>query len=108
MEDSDVKKLFGRKIKEYRKKNNLTQARLAELTNVDDKHISCIESGRNFPSPELLFRLAQSLNVEMKDLFEFYHLQDKDDLISDISKMLKKLDYGNLSLAYKFIRTFLI
>ena len=44
----NIKNLFGRKIKEYRKKRNLTQAQLAELVNVDDKHISCIESGKNF------------------------------------------------------------
>lgn len=45
----NIKNLFGRKIKEYRKKKNLTQAQLAELVNVDDKHISCIESvGCNF------------------------------------------------------------
>ena len=39
---NNLKTLFGRKIKEYRKKKNLTQAQLAELVNVDDKHIGCI------------------------------------------------------------------
>lgn len=39
--------------------------------NVDDKHISCIESGKNFPSADLIERLATSLEVEPKDLFEF-------------------------------------
>ena len=29
----NIKNLFGRKIKEYRKKKNLTQAQLAELFN---------------------------------------------------------------------------
>ena len=45
-----IKVLFGRKIREYRKKKNLTQAHLTKLVNVDDKHISCIESGKNFLS----------------------------------------------------------
>ena len=72
----NIKNLFGRKIKEYRKKKNLTQAQLAELVNVDDKHISCIESGKNFPSADLIERLATSLEVEPKDLFEFYYLQE--------------------------------
>lgn len=49
-----IKILFGKKIKEYRKKKKLTQAQLAEFVNVDDKHISCIESGKNFPSPDLI------------------------------------------------------
>ena len=105
---SEVKSLFGKKIREYRKKRNLTQASLAEIVNVDDKHISCIESGKNFPSPDLLERLASALNVEPKDLFEFYHLQESDDLKSDIISMLDKLTEQELALAYKYIRTFLL
>lgn len=104
----NIKNLFGRKIKEYRKKKNLTQAQLAELVNVDDKHISCIESGKNFPSPDLIERLAISLNVEPKDLFEFYYLQDVEDLKSDIIIMLDKLNKNELALAHKYMRTFLI
>ena len=104
----NIKNLFGRKIKEYRKKKNLTQAQLAELVNVDDKHISCIESGKNFPSPDLIERLATYLDVEPKDLFEFYYLQDIEDLKSDIIKMLDKLNNNELALAHKYVRTFLL
>ena len=104
----NIKNLFGRKIKEYRKKKNLTQAQLAELVNVDDKHISCIESGKNFPSPDLIERLATSLDVESKDLFEFYYLKDAEDLKSDIITMLDKLNKDELALAHKYVRTFLL
>ena len=45
----NIKILFGKKIKELRKKRNYTQAQLAEIVNVDDKHISCIESGKISP-----------------------------------------------------------
>lgn len=105
---ANIKSLFGRKIKEYRKKKNLTQAQLAELVNVDDKHISCIESGKNFPSADLIERLATSLDVEPKDLFEFYYLQNVEDLKSDINIMLEKLNKDELTLAHKYIRTFLL
>ena len=104
----NIKNLFGRKIKEYRKRKSLTQAQLAELVNVDDKHISCIESGKNFPSADLIERLATSLEVEPKDLFEFYYLQDTTDLKTDIISMLNKLNQDELSLARKYIRTFLL
>ncbi len=104
----NIKSLFGRKIKEYRKKKNLTQLQLAELVNVDDKHISCIESGKNFPSPDLIDRLATSLDVEPKDFFEFYYLQDAEDLKTDIISMLDKLNKEELSLVHKYMRTFLL
>ncbi len=104
----NIKNLFGRKIKEYRKKKNLTQTQLAELVNVDDKHISCIENGKNFPSADLIERLATSLDVEPKDFFEFYYLQDSTDLKTDLISMLDKLNQEELSLAYKYVRTFLL
>lgn len=96
------------KLKSIVKKRNLTQAQLAELVNVDDKHISCIESGKNFPSADLIERLATSLEVEPKDLFEFYYLQETADLKSDLISMLDKLSQDELSLAYKYVRTFLL
>lgn len=104
----NIKSLFGRKIREYRKRKNLTQAGLAELVNVDDKHISCIESGKSFPSPDLIERLSIALKVEPKELFEFYYLQDKTDLKKDIILMLESLNETELKLAHKYIRTFLI
>ena len=104
----NIKILFGRKIKECRKKKGLTQAQLAEFVNVDDKHISCIESGKNFPSPDLIERLATALIIEPKDLFEFYYLQDTTDLKADIISMLDNLNQDELSLAHKYIRTFLL
>lgn len=104
----DIKFLLGSRVKEYRKKLGMTQAELAELVNVDNKHISCIESGKNFPSADLIERLANALKIEPKDLFEFYHLQDKPNLRADIIKMLGKLEHSELALAHKYIRTFLL
>lgn len=103
-----LKILFGKKVKELRKQNNLTQAKLAEMVSVDDKHISCIESGKNFPSPDLLERIASALDIEVKDLFEFYHLQDSNNLKQDIISMLNKLNQEELILLYKYTRTFLL
>ncbi|MBD5401960.1 helix-turn-helix transcriptional regulator [bacterium] len=104
----NLKVLFGRKIKEYRKIKHITQVQLAELVNVDDKHISCIENGKSFPSPNLISKLAEVLEVEPKDLFEFYYLQDPVDLRSDIVTMLDDLSDEDLTLAHKYIRSFLI
>jgi transcriptional regulator with XRE-family HTH domain len=105
---TNIKKLFGLKVKEYRKKKNLTQAQLAELVNIDGKHISCIESGKNFPSPDLMGRLADALSIEPKAFFEFYYLQDIPDLKTDIIEMLETLDKKELALIHKYVRTFII
>lgn len=104
----NIKVLFGKKVKELRKKHNLTQAQLAEIVNVDDKHISCIESGKNFPSADLIYRLSLALKVEVKDLFEFYHHQNPTELKKELKNIIDTLNEENLVLAYKYIRTFLL
>lgn len=104
----NIKILFGRKIKEIRKEKGYTQSRLAELVNVDDKHISCIESGKNFPSPDLLARLSKAFNMEVKDFFEFNYLKNPKDLKRDLWLMIDSLEPNELILAYKYIKTFLL
>lgn len=104
----DIKKLFGLKIKEIRKKKLMTQSQLAEMVSVDDKHISCIENGKNFPSAILISKLAEVLGVEPKDLFEFYYLDEPENLTEDIIKMLNNLNEEELRLTHKYIRTFIL
>ncbi|MBQ7126257.1 helix-turn-helix transcriptional regulator [bacterium] len=104
----NIKILFGKKIKELRKKYNYTQAKLAELVAVDDKHISCIENGKNFPSPELIDRLANAFKVDPKDLFEFYHLQTPECIKNDLIEIINNLNDDEVVLAYKYIRNFII
>lgn len=103
-----IKILFGRRVKELRVKRNMTQAYLAEMVNVDDKHISCIENGKNFPSPDVIERIAKAFNIEAKDLFEYHHLQDDPDLKKGIADMVETLTQNELRLAFQYIRTFLI
>ncbi len=105
---NDIKVLFGARIKELRKKMNLTQAQLAEMVNVDNKHISCIEAGKSFPSSELIYRFSRAFSTEVKELFEFSHLNSPKNLKEDIQKMMERLSDGELILAYKYIKTFLL
>lgn len=103
-----IKQLFGLRIKEYRKKKGLTQAELAESVNIDGKHISCIENGKNFPSADLIERLAKILDVEPKEFFEFYHLQKSKNLKTDIIEMLDKVGHEQLEAIYKYVRSFIL
>ncbi|MEE1182454.1 MAG: helix-turn-helix transcriptional regulator [Treponema sp.] len=50
----NVKKIFGENVRNYRRKQNLTQEKLAELIDVSPKHLGVIERGDAFVSAELL------------------------------------------------------
>ncbi len=104
----DIKKLLGMRIREYRTKRNLTQYKLAEIIGIDGKHLSSIELGKNMPNPQVIFKLSQVLNIEVKDLFEFYHLQEPKDLKEDIKKLVDNLGETQLRQTYQYIRTFVL
>lgn len=52
---------LGKKIKELRKSKGFTQEKLAELANIDAKHLSKIENGVHTPSYNTLKKLSDIL-----------------------------------------------
>ncbi len=97
------RKLFGQKIKEFRKKRKLTQEQLADLIGTDDKHISALERGIYFPKYENIEKLAAALNVELHELFYFVDYRDEEFLLNQSIDLLKKADYNKLKIAYRLL-----
>ena len=96
-------KLFGKRIRELREKNNLTQEKLAEILDLDYQTISRIETGYYFTSYENLEKFAKAFKVEIKDLFSTKHLEDELDVEKDVIKMLKKATEEEKKLIYKIV-----
>ena len=65
----EAKRVLGRKIALLRKQEGLTQSELAEKLGVSDNFVGQIERGQNAPSLENLVRIANTLKVEVGDLF---------------------------------------
>lgn len=61
---------LGKNIRKYRIKNNMSQVQLASKLVVANSFICDIEKGRSTPSMKLLKRIAEILEVEIKELFE--------------------------------------
>ena len=96
------KKLLGRRIKELRKNAGLTQEKLAEMINIETTSLSGIESGRHFPSLPTIEKIAHNLNVEIKTLFDFYHLKSVDLMKTDIINNLNKLSDDKIAFIHRF------
>ncbi len=60
---------IGRKIKNLRLERNLTQEKLAEYVNMSREHISCIERGKNLPTVETLYYIAEYFQIDIKSFF---------------------------------------
>lgn len=79
----NIKQKLGLKIKKLRQSRNLKQSELAEKVGVEDKTISRIEVGGNYPSMDLLIRIANTLEY---DLTEFFKFQDAtENTFSELS-----------------------
>src|SRR5581483_883230 len=66
---SGLAKSFGRKVRSIRMDRGLTQAQLADLTDLSDQWIRRIEAGTTSPSFDTIEALATALNVAPADLF---------------------------------------
>ena len=104
----DTKTLLGKRIREIRQNHKYTQSQLAELLGIDDKHLSRVELGKNMPNPAVLDKIAEIFNVEIKDLFEFSHLQNAEIIRTNLMDTISKMPEEQLILAYKYVRSFLI
>ena len=66
-------RLLGLTIAYYRKLQGYTQIELAEKVNISRTHISNIEApgGTSSVSLKTLFDIADALDIQIKDLFDF-------------------------------------
>lgn len=106
MNDREVKKLFGKNLKEIRKSRKLTQEKLSELAEMQPQMIRQLESGRNFLSASTLAKLVDVLNINPMYFFSPDKLnlnkqqgRTKDDLIN----LLGGCDELTLGLIYDIV-----
>jgi len=67
-----MKSSFGSVLSEWRAVRRLSQLDLALLTGISQRHISFVESGRANPSRDMIFKLADGLDLPLRarnDLF---------------------------------------
>ena len=95
-------KLFGKRLKELRKLNKLTQEQLAEL--IGPKQICRIENGACFTTFETLQKISKIFNVEIYDLFYCEHKQTKDALVKEMNEIFKNASDDKIELIYKLVK----
>lgn len=96
----DIKKLLGQRIKEIRKKRRMTQEKLAEKVGIEPPNMSYIETGRFYPSPDTLCKIAKSLDVKIYELYKFDYLRPVEELKKELYNKLDN-DDNLLRLVYR-------
>ncbi len=61
---------FGKKLRELRKKNNLTQLELSECAGFDRNYIGMLERGERNPALLNIQKIAQVFNITLSEFFK--------------------------------------
>lgn len=103
-----TKALLGERIRELRKIRGYSQEKLAEMVDIEQKHVSRLELGKSYPTIERLEKIAVALDVPLRDFFDYIHLADVDVRAQSIEEMLNCLNEDNQRLAYKIFKGVLV
>ncbi|MCT0505420.1 helix-turn-helix domain-containing protein [Lactococcus cremoris] len=91
MDDREINKFVGMKIKEFRKNKKLTQQGLADLVGVKNSAISNYEQGIRIPKRDFLFRVANALGVSIDEFFPIQN-EETSSTLSEINKISSQLE----------------
>ena len=101
----EIKKKIGKRIQELRQKNGLKQSELAEKVDIATKHQSCIETGKNYPSAELMEKYAKVLNINVSELLLIEHIKPKEQLLNELLEMLNNSSEEEIITIYKIVKS---
>lgn len=96
---------LGQRIKEIREGLNMKQVELAEIIDMEPSNLSKLENGNQLPKEENIEKIATALKVEIKDLFDFGHLQTHEELLNCIITTLQTAETTELEFIYKVINS---
>lgn len=102
IEAGELKKILGKRIKFFRKKQGLSQTQLAELVNIEMKSLSRIESGHNYPQCENLVAIARVLKVAPWQLYFDEKEPDLETMKKEIISAIDK-DKSKITLLYQYL-----
>ena len=100
----DKIQMIGIRIAEIRKQKGLTQEALAGIMEVSPKYLSSIERGKENPTLNMLINLADSLEVDLGQIFTFVQIEDPKRRKALLESLLKNADDDQLKLALKLLK----
>lgn len=71
MNETEIYKKLGKRIKFLRENTHLTQEKLAEKSGISLDYLGKIEVSINKPGLKTLIKISNALNIPIKALFDF-------------------------------------
>ena len=82
-----IEEAFGEVIRDLRKANQISQEKLAEVSNLDRSFISVLECGHKQPSLITIFQLAKAFNLSASKILSLVEDKIKKGNLSDATEI---------------------
>ena len=87
----DIDKIFGKILRDFRKKHHLTQEELSEKLGISLKYISRIENGNNGVKTQTLIRYMNILGITPNTIFSAFITNEEAAKNVEISEKIVNL-----------------
>jgi transcriptional regulator with XRE-family HTH domain len=99
-----LKQIFIRNLKEFRKKEGISQMKLAEYCETSASYIGEIEIGRKFPSTEMIEKIAKVLRIEP---YLFFKSMTDNSVFNNIENQKPRMQYSSKKQLQKQVKSYI-
>jgi transcriptional regulator with XRE-family HTH domain len=83
--------LFIKNLRFLRKKRGISQLKFSEMIDISPNYLNAVENGKNFPSPEVIQQISDTLEVLPYQLFLEYPAETvpvrPDSVIQELTRI---------------------
>lgn len=97
-------KQIGLRIKEVREQNHISQARLAEETNLSVSYISHIENAKRKASLESVIKIVNALGTTVDELLAGVQLHNPTSYLTDIDVLMADCTETEKRFIYEIVK----
>lgn len=102
-----VQDAFGKRLRDIRRRKDLTQEQLADLSGLSIQYVGEIERGKRNPSLTTIETLAKALTLPITDFFELQEFQiDPKDIKAKLISQIENADDETLHNFFAISRVF--
>lgn len=106
---TEINKKLGSRIKYLRQQRGMSQEKLAEAIDIATTSLSYVETGRGFMTLVTLEKLANVLNVDLYEIFQFSTVNTNEEMYDYIVSKLNiiKNDDEKIKIVYNILKNIL-
>ncbi len=104
-------KIVGKRVKEVRKRKQISQAELAEMSNLSTQYVSQIETAKKQASLQSLVSISKALEISLDELLvgnqinsPTEYIKEVNDVFRDCSRFEKRVLYEVMNEIKRILR----